>query len=112
MFWSPQVDKGAEETGVKGFAGRPLRPWLPHLQAARRPHGGRGGDHLAEAGGELADLPSSVNIRDLHKGFYLRRKMCQFASNIQKESSTWEEKEEKGKIMRENDKMRFLLAHL
>ena len=35
---------------------------LHHLQAARRPHGGRGGDHLAEAGGELADLSLSADI--------------------------------------------------
>ena len=62
ISWSSQVDKEAAETGVEGVAGRPLRPWLPHLQAARRPHGGRGGDHLAEAGGELADLPWSIDI--------------------------------------------------
>ena len=54
---SSQVGKGAAETGFEGFAGRPLRPRLPLLQAERRPHGGRGGDHLAEAGGKLADLP-------------------------------------------------------
>ena len=62
LFWSSQVDKEAAETGVEGFAGRPLRLWLPHLQAARRPHGGHGGDHLADAGRELADLPWSVEI--------------------------------------------------
>ena len=61
MTYCCQVDKGAEETGVKGFAGRPLRPRLPHLQAARRPSRGRGGNHLAEAGQELADLPRSVD---------------------------------------------------
>ena len=44
------------------YAGRPIRPRLPHLQAAWRPDGGRGGDHLAEAGGELADLPWSIDI--------------------------------------------------
>ena len=38
----------AAETGVKGFAGRPLRLRLPHLQAAGHPHGGREGNHLAE----------------------------------------------------------------
>ena len=55
---SSQVDKGAAETGVKGFAGRPLRPRLPHLQAARRPHGGHWGNHLAEdANQQLAVLP-------------------------------------------------------
>ena len=57
IFCSFQVDKGSAETGVKGFTGRPLRPRLRHLQAARRPHGDRGGDHLEEAGGELAGLP-------------------------------------------------------
>ena len=73
ISWSSQV-KGAAETGVKGFAGRPLRPWLPHLQAARRPHGGRGGNHLAEdAVQQLAVLPwsrqSSLAVRKkLEKG--------------------------------------------
>ena len=58
-----QVDKGAEEAGVKGFAGRPLRLQLPRLQAARRPHRGHGGNHLEEDAGrvELADLPWSVD---------------------------------------------------
>ena len=60
---SSQVDKGAAETGVKGFAGRPLRPRLPHLQVAWHPHGGHGGNHLAEdAGPELADLCWSVTL--------------------------------------------------
>ena len=68
----------AEETGVEGLAGRPLRPRLPHLQAARRPQGGRGGDHLAEAGRELAGLPWSVDIGDRQKDFHLRRRTCRF----------------------------------
>ena len=54
--YSSQVDKRAAETGVEGFAGWPLRLWLPHLQASRRPHGSRGGNDLAEADRELADL--------------------------------------------------------
>ena len=63
-FLSCQADKGAKKTGVKGFAGRPLWPWLPTLHAAWQ--GGYGGDHLEEdAGRELADLPWSVDIRDL-----------------------------------------------
>ena len=76
IFWSSQVDKGSAETGVKGFAGWPLRPRLPHLQAARRSHGGRGGDHLAEvAGRELADLPWSVETSGIgKKDFILERK--------------------------------------
>ena len=63
-FISCQVDndKGAAETGVEGFAGRPLRPRLPHLQAARRPHRDHGGNHLADAGRELADLPWTLNF--------------------------------------------------
>ena len=65
-----QVDKGAAEAGVKGFAGRPLRPWLPTLQAARHPHWGRGGDHMAEdAAGELADLPGSVDSGSAREAF-------------------------------------------
>ena len=54
-----QGDKRAEETGVKGFAGRPPRSRLPlpALQAAWRPPGDHRGDHLGEdAGQELADL--------------------------------------------------------
>ena len=67
-----KVDKGAAEAGVEGFAGRPLRPRLPHLQAVRRPHGGYGGNHLAEAGKELADLPWSIDIRECQKGFHFK----------------------------------------
>ena len=51
-----QVDKGAEEEGVKGVAGRALRPRLPSLHPARRPprlHE-RG---LDGTGWELAGLP-------------------------------------------------------
>ena len=52
-----QADKRAEETGVKGFAGRPPRSRLPALQAAWHPPGDHRGDHLGEdAGQELADL--------------------------------------------------------
>ena len=62
LYLSPQksfqVDNRAEETGVKGFVGRPLRSRLPTLHAARRPHGCFWGDHLEEdAGLGLADLP-------------------------------------------------------
>ena len=68
--WPSQVDnQGAEETSVQGFAGRPLRPRLPHLQAARRPSGGHRGNPLAEAGQKLADLPWTVDIGDHKKGF-------------------------------------------
>ena len=75
--WSFQVsnNKRAEETGVEGFAGRPLRLWLPHLQAARRPHGGHGGNHLAEdACSELADLPQqwSVDASEIGKETFTR----------------------------------------
>ena len=53
-----QVDQGAAEAGVEGAAGRPLPPCLRPLQAARRPPPGyHGGNHLEEAGRELADLP-------------------------------------------------------
>ena len=52
---------GAEETGVKGFAERPLRSRLPTLRAARCPHGGHRGDRLeGDAGLELAVLPWKV----------------------------------------------------
>ena len=66
---SSHVDKGAAETGVQGLAGRPLRPQLPHLQVGWQPQGGRGGNHLAEPGGELADLPWSVISRIARKAF-------------------------------------------
>ena len=58
IFWSSQVDEGAAETSVQGFAGRPLRPWR---QAAWHQHRGHGGssNHLTEACRELADLPWS-----------------------------------------------------
>ena len=59
----------AAETGVQGFAGRSLRLWLPHLQAAGRPHGGYGGNHLADAGRELADIPYLVSS---HRGLEKR----------------------------------------
>ena len=54
-FSESQVDKGAAETGVKGVAGRPLRPRQPHVHASWGPPPGHE-KSMAQAGQELADL--------------------------------------------------------
>ena len=61
--WSRQVgDKRAEETGVEGFAGRPLWSRLPTLLAARRRNGCFLEDRLeGDAGLGLADLLWTVD---------------------------------------------------